>query len=124
MVEAGGATPDRLFSYYVGVAGYNEAFNYLDNQNGSSLDNWVGAPIGARDGGIAGARRPAIAPTINDFTGAPGQWQYAMGPFNYAALSAISARDTVVNLHFAIPHQKGRRPRRRTDAVGQRISPQ
>jgi hypothetical protein len=29
-----------------------------------------------------------------------------MGPFNYAALSAISARDTVVNLHFAIPHKK------------------
>ena len=28
-----------------------------------------------------------------------------MGPFNYAALSAISARDTVVNLHFAIPHK-------------------
>ncbi len=37
MVEAGGATPDRLFSYYVGVAGYNQAFNYVDNQNGSSL---------------------------------------------------------------------------------------
>ena len=28
-----------------------------------------------------------------------------MGPINYSFLSAISARDTVVNLHFAIPHQ-------------------
>ena len=45
MVEAGGATPDRLFSYYVGVARYNQAFNYVDNQNGSSLDNWAGAPM-------------------------------------------------------------------------------
>ena len=45
MVEAGGATPDRLFSYYVGVAGYNQAFNYVDNQNGSTYDNWIGAPL-------------------------------------------------------------------------------
>ena len=37
MVEAGGSTPDRLFSYYVGVAGYNQDFNYLDNQNGATL---------------------------------------------------------------------------------------
>ncbi len=87
MVEAGGATPDRLFSYYVGVAGYNQAFNYVDNQNGSSFDNWVGAPM-APIGNISYA----------------GGTQYAMGPFNYALLSDISARDTVVNLHFAIPH--------------------
>ena len=35
-VEAGGATPDRLFSYYVGVQGTNQTFNTLDNNNGSS----------------------------------------------------------------------------------------
>ena len=99
MVEAGGATPDRLFSYYVGVAGYNQAFNYVDNQNGSSLDNWVGAPMG-----LAG--NISYAPTVNYLVGAPSSFQYFMGPFNYAALSAISARDTVVNLHFAIPHKK------------------
>ena len=48
MVEAGGATPDRLFSYYVGVAGYNQDFNYVDNQNGATYDNWVGAPMSLR----------------------------------------------------------------------------
>ncbi len=99
MVEAGGATPDRLFSYYVGVAGYNQAFNYVDNQNGSSLDNWVGAPMS-----LAG--NISFAPTVNYLVGAPASFQYFMGPFNYAALSMISARDTVVNLHFAIPHKK------------------
>src|SRR5579863_1046094 len=97
MVEAGGATPDRLFSYYVGIAGYNQAFNYVDNQNLSSLDNWVGAPMS-----LAG--NTSYAPTINYLVGAPASFQYYMGPFNYAALSMISARDTVVNLHFAIPH--------------------
>ena len=35
-VEAGGATPDRLFSYYVGLQGSNETFNTLDNSNGAS----------------------------------------------------------------------------------------
>ena len=98
MVEAGGATPDRLFSYYVGVAGYNQAFNYVDNQNGSSFDNWVGAPMS-----LAG--NISYAPTVNYLVGAPSSFQYFMGPFNYAVLSAISARDTVVNLHFAIPHK-------------------
>ena len=99
MVEAGGATPDRLFSYYVGVAGYNQAFNYLDNQNGSSYDNWIGAPM-SFSGNIS------YAPTFNIDTGGFGSFHYFMGPFNYALLSAISARDTVVNLHFAIPHKK------------------
>ncbi|HEY1656564.1 MAG TPA: TonB-dependent receptor, partial [Candidatus Tumulicola sp.] len=35
-VEAGGATPDRLFSWYVGVQGSNQMYNTLDDTNGSS----------------------------------------------------------------------------------------
>lgn len=88
MVEAGGATPDRLFSYYVGVAGYNQSFRYVDNSNGASLDNWQGAPL---------------APIAN--SSYAGGVQYAMGPFNYAALSGISARDVVANFHVGIPHK-------------------
>ena len=88
MVEAGGATPDRLFSYYVGIAGYNQAFNYVDNQNGASYDNWLGAPLVA----------------IGDISYAGGV-KYAMGPLNYAFLSNISARDAVVNFHVGIPHR-------------------
>jgi hypothetical protein len=34
-IEAGGATPDRLFSYYVGIQGANTMYNTLDNTNGS-----------------------------------------------------------------------------------------
>ena len=98
MVEAGGATPDRLFSYYVGVAGYNQAFNYVDNQNGSSYDNWVGAPMS-----LAG--NISYAPTVNYSIGAPGSVPLLHGSVQLRVLSAISARDTVVNLHFAIPHK-------------------
>ncbi|HLI96761.1 MAG TPA: TonB-dependent receptor [Candidatus Baltobacteraceae bacterium] len=38
-VEAGGASPNRNFSYYVGLSGYNQDFRYLDNSNGASLFN-------------------------------------------------------------------------------------
>ena len=43
-VEAGGATPDRLFSYYVGIGGYNQDYRYLDQFNGSNLGLVWGYP--------------------------------------------------------------------------------
>jgi hypothetical protein len=43
-VEAGGATPDRLFSYYVGIGGYNQDYRYLDQFNGSNLGDVWGYP--------------------------------------------------------------------------------
>ncbi len=36
-VEAGGATPDRRFSYYVGISGYNQGSRPLNNDNGAPL---------------------------------------------------------------------------------------
>jgi hypothetical protein len=97
-VQVGGANPTRTFSYYLGVAGYNQAFNYVDNQNGASYDNWLGAPMGL-------APDISYAPTINYLTGAPGAWHYFMGPYNYANLASIAARDVVANVHIAIPHR-------------------
>ena len=102
MVEAGGATPDRLFSYYVGVAGYNQQFRYIDNSNGASYDNWAGVPLGINTS--PGFATP-YAPTVNYLSGVPGQTYYYMGPTTYSFQSGISARDVVVNLHFAIPHK-------------------
>jgi hypothetical protein len=43
-VEAGGATPDRLFSYYVGIGGYDQDYRYLDQFNGSNLGLVWGIP--------------------------------------------------------------------------------
>src|SRR5580704_16208331 len=40
-IEAGGSTPDRLFSYYVGVSGTNQAFRYFDQYNGASLTDTI-----------------------------------------------------------------------------------
>jgi Carboxypeptidase regulatory-like domain/TonB dependent receptor-like, beta-barrel len=38
-VEAGGSTPDRRFSYYVGLSGYNQGFRPLNNDNGGIWTN-------------------------------------------------------------------------------------
>ncbi len=36
-MEAGGSTPDRNFSYYVGLNAYNQTYNYFNNYNGANL---------------------------------------------------------------------------------------
>ena len=79
MVEAGGSTPDRLFSYYVGVAGYNQEFNYVDNQNGASYDNWAGSPMSIN---TDPKFTVPYAPTVNYLTGL-AQTYYYMGPLHY-----------------------------------------
>jgi hypothetical protein len=42
--EVGGATPNRMFSYYLGVGGYNQDYRYLDQFNGSNLGLVWGIP--------------------------------------------------------------------------------
>jgi TonB dependent receptor/Carboxypeptidase regulatory-like domain len=102
-VEAGGSTPDRLFSYYVGVAGYNQSFDFINNQNGSNYDNWMGAPVGYT---FNPGQVTPFAPTANIYEqNGPQQAYYYMGPTIYTFLTGLSSRDTVVNLHFAIPHK-------------------
>jgi Carboxypeptidase regulatory-like domain/TonB dependent receptor/TonB-dependent Receptor Plug Domain len=100
MVEAGGATPDRLFSYYVGVAGYNQTFNYLNNQNGSQYDNWIGAPMNV-------ISNTSYAPDPTGVFGGACQNNacfYPQGSVYYAAPSMLTARDVVMNFHIGIPH--------------------
>ncbi len=86
-VEAGGATPDRLLSYYFGVAGYNQGFRYVNNDNGSNYDNWLGQPL---------------APMANPLFAAGG---YDLGPFNWMNFATIASRDVVANIHIGIPHR-------------------
>ncbi|MBV8066358.1 MAG: TonB-dependent receptor, partial [Candidatus Eremiobacteraeota bacterium] len=97
-VEAGGATPDRLFSYYVGIGGYNQDYRYLDQFNGSNLGLVWGYPAIALNttalffGGVypicgytppAGSgfyNGPNRSPVYNPFTLSPGQPGYVQLP--------------------------------------------
>ncbi|HZY99206.1 MAG TPA: carboxypeptidase regulatory-like domain-containing protein, partial [Candidatus Baltobacteraceae bacterium] len=95
-IEIGGATPDRNLSYYFGIAGYNQDFNYVTNDNNQAVDNWDGTPMSFQS-------NISYAPTVNAYSGY-GATYYPMGAFNYAALSNIAVRDTVMNVHVGIPH--------------------
>lgn len=97
-IEAGGATPDRNFSYYFGIGGSNQAFNYVNNNNGSEYDNWLGAPLGF-------FANKAYAPGWSLYYGGQGDTQFAMGPSNYSLFSTIYARNVVGNIHIGIPHK-------------------
>jgi hypothetical protein len=99
-VEVGGSTPDRLFSYYVGIAGSNQSFNYINNNNGSEYDNWLGGPLGM----IAGSTGLPYAPGWSSYYGANGNTLYPLGPISWDQFSWIAARNVVMNLHIAIPH--------------------
>ena len=95
-VEAGGATRNRLFSYYVGFAGVNQDFRYVDQFNGVS-DPRLFYPIsypGNRFNVYDGSTNPDKSPATIDL--APGATY---------SIANSSDRENVVNLHFGIPHK-------------------
>ena len=49
-IEAGGSTPDRLFSYYIGIGGSNQGFRYVDDNNGASIPNSFFYPVSRGSG--------------------------------------------------------------------------
>ncbi len=126
--EVGGATPDRLFSYYIGAGGYNQDFRYLDQFNGSNLGDVWGYPIIAYNttnlffGGVypecgftppAGSNYyhgPNASPVYDPMTkpppgvaNNPGCYQ-TLSPA-YASYSNLLDREVVANFHFGIPHR-------------------
>jgi hypothetical protein len=138
-VEAGGASPDRNFSYYVGLSGYNQAFRFLDNNNGAGQmgpggiysdysaatdqlsygGDGIGLPVfGALPVCNADGSTPAGALTaVNKYI--PGGQPVSGAAITSACLFAfngisaltsfIADRENVVNFHFAIPRKDGQR---------------
>ncbi len=100
-IEIGGATPDRLFSYYIGIAGANQAANYVNSNNGSEYDNWLGPPLGI----VGGPYGNPFAPGWSLYFGGTGNSYFPLGPAgNYANFATIYARNIVANVHIGIPH--------------------
>ncbi len=130
-VEAGGATPDRRFSYYVGISGYNQGFRVLDNSNGASLNT---TPTGIYAGqSLAGSPfilnsipamqaecSPGTANDPNPLLSMPASYYAAdvgaLGgtgscyiPYSglYGNIAQIADRENVANFHFRIPQKNG-----------------
>ncbi|BDE05126.1 hypothetical protein WPS_04020 [Vulcanimicrobium alpinum] len=105
--EVGGATKDRLFTYYVGASGANSDYRYLDNNNGASDPRFfypIAFPFGDNfnrfniyDGS------PSY---VSGNPATPGDGLY-FAPGQTYAISTVSQRDNVINLHWGIPHKHG-----------------
>jgi outer membrane receptor protein involved in Fe transport len=108
-VEVGGASPNRNFSYYVGIGGYNQSTRVADQFNGSGLSSIYGVPL-APCAYPPDATTPAPSCLTN---GVPnnntGPGSFILAPYNAFAGSDVASRDSVVNLHFGIPHKNGTR---------------
>lgn len=97
MLEAGGASPNRLFSYYVGTAGYDQTYRYGNQFNGA------GDPL---------YFFPLYVPTNNaiyhilDGSGGTqaNQWGAYFQPGSINGQAYNADRETVANLHFGLPH--------------------
>ncbi|HEY1866875.1 MAG TPA: carboxypeptidase regulatory-like domain-containing protein, partial [Candidatus Cybelea sp.] len=114
-IEAGGSTPDRLFSYYVGISGTNQDFRYFDQYNGASLADTI--PYGYYPSYITTFLRffPAMYPSCrNNFTyeNLKIQWFvsnnpgcFGAYPSNYGQPATVDGRDVVANFHIGVPHR-------------------
>jgi hypothetical protein len=128
-VEIGGSTPDRTFSYYVGLLGFNQDYRFFDNSNGAGYMVPGGIFSGDTDGafigyGLLSGQVYDTCPTCVFGTGQgvkpvcplygkpfsfpdQGCWQFYNGTIGNPL--QVADRENVVNLHLGIPKRNGLR---------------
>ncbi len=97
-VEAGGATPDRLFSYYVGLSGANQDFRYADQFNGVSNPLYFYP--------LAIPSNNNVYPILDGSGGPAPNYGAVFSPGYAYAQGTNFDRENVINLHVAIPHRR------------------
>ena len=126
-IEIAGSTPNREFSYYIGLLGYNQDYRSIDVNNGANLSEPGGIYSGATTGNGIGyiCTTPdcqGVKPSCpllagpsnvgfgsNNFPTGAGCWQYYSGITNGAAPQSIADRENVINLHWGIAKHNGLR---------------
>jgi hypothetical protein len=119
-VEVGGATPDRNFSWYAGFSGYDQAFRFINDQNGFpySLPNGYYSGVAAIGTTIGYTASPTftgqgvktscpVNGPLSPTTPPQGCWEYYNGTGGTA--SEVTDREDVINVHFGIPKHNGLR---------------
>jgi hypothetical protein len=119
--EVGGATPNRNFSYYIGISGYNQDQRYLDQFNGGLepaglQPNYPLLPFQQQTLTVGGIFPPCVngvSPYLLS-PGTPGYLKPGTGgptgciplaiPYNGGGVATQADRETVGNIHFGIPH--------------------
>jgi hypothetical protein len=109
-VEAGGATPDRLFSYYVGLDGHDQSFRYVDQFNGAAYSSILGTPIGVCPSNATISEYPSCFTdgqhNISGYFDGYRQPGFVLGPINagYYYTSLVDDHNAIMNFHVGIPH--------------------
>jgi len=108
-VEVGGASPDRLFSYYVGIGGYNQDYRYVDQFGGAAYTAEFGQQLGScpSPSGLKGTVLPSCYTNGKPNVGPNGTPGWILGPVGFGSINAanVANRTTIVNLHVGIPHK-------------------
>jgi hypothetical protein len=89
VVQAGGASPDRRFSYYIGVANSAQGFRYGDQNNG------VNNPL---------FFFPLVIPS-NNGTVFDGSGTAIFAPGQTYAQASNTDQEVITNFHYGIPHK-------------------
>jgi len=103
-IEAGGASPDRLFSYYIGFAGADAGYRYGDQFNGVS-DPLYFYPQSVPSSNLSYYLLDGTCgdPTLSTTCGPKYGFNTSPGASWTQANNAD--RESIVNLHFGIPHK-------------------
>ncbi|MBV8172626.1 MAG: TonB-dependent receptor, partial [Candidatus Eremiobacteraeota bacterium] len=114
-LEFGGATPNRNFSYYVGLGIINQSPRYYDENNGVSQNSTQGLVYDMElpPGGGAACAGPGgsnytlcYANGANTILGVPaGPGGYYLGSVNILTPKNVEDRENVFNFHIGIPHK-------------------
>ena len=119
--EAGGATPDRRFSYYAAIGGYNQSFRYYDQNNGAAVSGALGMPfdiagllagpnsptgMGAPGCGVGDSQDAGCYANHAFFQAFPaGPGGFVLGPYQMGKNASIADRENVFNFHFLVPRR-------------------
>ncbi len=106
-LEAGGATSNHLFSYYIATAGFNQATTIYDRSFADSLQPTFGTPFNVLK---ANCGKPSATlgcyANSGGLAGTPiGPNGIAFGPQTYGQAIYDIDRETVANFHFGLPHK-------------------
>ena len=104
--EAGGSTPDRLFSYYVGLAGADQGYRYIDQFNGVGDPRYF-YPLSVRSENsvyfVVDGSCLLVAPHCKN----DPNFGAKFSPGNSYFQANGADRENVMNFHIGIPHKDG-----------------
>ncbi|MDP9019130.1 MAG: TonB-dependent receptor, partial [Candidatus Eremiobacteraeota bacterium] len=109
--EVGGASPNRLFSYYGGLGGYDQQFRLFNQANGGDLNiantglygsnSSFSTTVSQFNNGIPGCNPDGTSPVYGNAVNCVAFG--AGGGFNYQTTN--QDREGVFNFHIGIPHK-------------------